>query len=202
MFNLSINKLKNAKLQLDPWPHIIIENYIDERTSVKLSKKMQLEFSWKVDTHKDMKDCVKVANNKTYFEHFGSKEFCKILVEKFNNNLPSKYLVSQTNTWHIKGASLPAHTDMHCVLNTNEKLNSNYLDCLTYQIYLPDTAEFPNSGVWLHGKWNDDRYEKIKQISCQPGTFFAYINTKRSYHSVPEQINEFNRVSHMGRIYW
>ena len=163
---------------------------------------MQLEYSWNIDSHQDMKDCVKVANDVKYFENFGSKEFCEILVEKFNHKLSSNYLVSQTNTWHIKGASLPAHTDMHCLSNTNKKMNSNYSNCLTYQIYLPDTSNFPGSGLWIHGKWNEQGWEKVKQIPCYPGTFFAYINTKKSYHSVPEQIYEFNRVSHMGRIYW
>ena len=87
---------------------------------------------------------------------------------------------------------------------SNKKFNKDYRNCLTWQLYLPDTDQYPQSGVWLHGEWDDNinGREKIKQISCLPGTFFAYVNTSKSYHSVPEQNDQFNRVSHMGRIYW
>ena len=96
--------------------------------------------------------------------------------EKFGHILPANYLATQTNTWHIKGASLPAHTDMHCLTNANKKFNKDYRNCLTWQLYLPDTDQYPQSGVWLHGEWDDNisGREKIKQISCLPGTFFFF----------------------------
>ena len=202
MFNLDI--IKNAKIDTHPWEHIIIKNYINSDIAINLSKELQETYNWKYDTHPDMKGRVQVAVNTENFEHFNSKNFCEVIVEKFGYKLPNNYLSTQTNTWHIQGATLPAHTDMHCLSNTNEKMNTNYTNCLTWQLYLPDTDKFPNSGVWLHGDWNDSENarQKIKQIPCYPGTFFAYINTKKSYHSVPEQIDNFNRVSHMGRIYW
>lgn len=200
----SLDTLKNTKVENNPWNHILIKNYIDTNTSISLSQKIQNTFNWKQDEHPDMKGCVKVAHNIENFEYFNTENFCKVIVEKFGHILPANYLATQTNTWHIKGASLPAHTDMHCLTNTNKKFNKDYRNCLTWQLYLPDTDQYPQSGVWLHGEWDDNisGREKIKQISCLPGTFFAYVNTSKSYHSVPEQNDQFNRVSHMGRIYW
>ena len=200
----SLDTLKNTKVENNPWNHILIKNYIDTNTSISLSQKIQNTFNWKQDEHPDMKGCVKVAHDIENFEYFNTENFCKVIVEKFGYILPANYLATQTNTWHIKGASLPAHTDMHCLTNTNKKFNKDYRNCLTWQLYLPDTDQYPQSGVWLHGEWDDNisGREKIKQISCLPGTFFAYVNTSKSYHSVPEQNDQFNRVSHMGRIYW
>tara|TARA_Y100000592_G_scaffold24799_1_gene38878 strand:+ start:6980 stop:7588 length:609 start_codon:yes stop_codon:yes gene_type:complete len=202
MFSLDV--LKNIQVQNNPWDHIVIENYIDNEQAIQLSKTLQDTYDWEYDTHPDMKGCVRVAQDKKGLEYFSSHDFCKVIVEKFKCNLPDNYLSTQTNTWHTQGASLPAHTDMHCLPNTNKKMSTDYTNCLTWQLYLPDTNQYPDSGVWLHGEWNDGTKsrEKVKQIQCYPGMFFAYINTDKSYHSVPEQNDQFNRVSHMGRIYW
>lgn len=200
----SLDTLKNTKVENKPWDHIVIENYIDSITAMMMSQKLQDTFNWEYDDHPDMKGYVKVAHNIENFEYFNTENFCKVIVEKFGHILPANYLATQTNTWHTKGASLPAHTDMHCIVNTNKKFNKDYRNCLTWQLYLPDTDQYPESGVWLHEDWDDkiNGRKKVKQIPCFPGMFFAYINTNKSYHSVPEQNAGFNRVSHMGRIYW
>ena len=75
MFTINLNVLKNAPVDKHPWDHIVIEDYIDRDIAKKVSKKMQLEYSWKYDTHQDMKGCVQVAVNTENFEHFNSKNF-------------------------------------------------------------------------------------------------------------------------------
>ena len=202
MFDLE--KIKKSTVINEPWQCIVVENYLEVNQAIELSKQIQNKFSWHYDNHPDMKGCVRISNDNENFEHFSSDEFCKTLSNKLGYELPRKYLVNQTNTWHTKGASLPPHTDMHCLKNINDDNNENYTMCITYQLYLPDTADFKHTGLWMHDLTKDKSNwrPKIKQLPCLPGVFFAYINTDRSYHSVPKQEESFNRVSHMGRIYW
>lgn len=202
MFDLK--KIKNSTVITNPWPCVLVDDYLTLDTAIQLSKKIQNEFDWYYDDHPDMKGCVRISNNTENFQHFASDEFCKTLIAKLGYELPSNYLLRQTNTWHTQGASLPPHTDMHCLKNTNKQCGENYTMCVTYQLYLPDTSEFKHTGLWMHSATkNEDRQRpKIKQLPCLPGVFFAYVNTVNSYHSVPKQEETFNRVSHMGRIYW
>jgi len=199
-----VGKIKKSTIIEKPWECVLIENYLEVKEAIHLSKKIQSEFNWHEDDHPDMKGCVKISDDCENFEHFASKDFCKELCTKLGYQLPEKYLVNQTNTWHIQGASLPPHTDMHCLNNVNKDNNENYTMCVTYQLYLPDTSDFPHTGLWMHDLVNDadDWRPKTKQLPCLPGVFFAYANTDKSYHSVPKQEESFNRVSHMGRIYW
>lgn len=202
MFDLE--KIKNSTVITEPWQCVLVENYLDISKAIELSKKIQNEFEWYYDDHPDMKGCVRISNNSENFEHFATDVFCKTLSAKLGHTLSDNYLVNQTNTWHTQGASLPPHTDMHCLKNTNRDNNENYTMCITYQLYLPDTSEFKHTGLWMHDVIDNanDWRPKIKQLPCLPGVFFAYVNTDKSYHSVPSQEESFNRVSHMGRIYW
>lgn len=200
----SFEKIKNSSVVNSPWPYILVDDLLTFDTAIQLSKKMQDEFDWYYDDHPDAKGCIRLSDNTEYFENFASDQFCKTLIAKLGYELPSKYRLGQSNTWHTQGASLPVHTDMHCLKGSNKKYGENFTMCVTYQLYLPDSTEFEHTGLWMHNENKDDNGQrtKIKQLPCMPGVFFAYVNTDKSYHSVPEQEEAFNRVSHMGRIFW
>ena len=48
---------------------------------------------------------------------------------------------------------------------------------------------------------NDER-TPVKQIKSLPGNYIAYRNTPNSYHSVPEQTQQFHRMLLNLKTFW
>lgn len=203
MITPDIKKFNDTKIDTYPFPHIIVDNYIEPDIVYALNKSIYNTHNWELDVAPGLAEVYFIKNyDGDYFDYFTSDNHIKALFKKFNCNLPKTYYNSATLMVHKKNAELDIHTDCDEIAyeNRSKYFNTTITKSLTQQLYLPDTDQYPETGVQLHKSYNDRT--PLKQIKCLPGTYFAYPNNKISWHGIPKQKTQFIRMSFISRTYW
>ena len=185
----------------DPFPHILVEKGIGTDTSIELNHHFVNNAEWvqEQDVAGDIKWAQQV--NLDLFDMFYDPSWLQQVFDMLNIPMPNKHYTMKSMAMHGLGAKLIPHTDgpgMSAFKNAQQQFGVDINGCVVQNIYLVDTAKYPETGMQLHDKDKN----VIKQIRCLPGTFFAYQNTEHSYHSVPEQQVEFNRILINLKTYW
>ena len=222
-FDAIIQKIKECEVHYDPWPHICIERLFSEEESRKIHEIIKQTANWEKDQTasrlKQGSPNVYLSNRNQpgkeidkIFAGFKTPMFLKEVLKKFNLVLSKNYMTSWGCSWHKKGAKQIPHTDMHVLRHTVQDQDSEFDSMLTQQIYFPNKSygvkHVEESGIWLgHEKYSEEnniysRFQRVKQIKCNPGTYMCYPNSDLTYHEVPEQLEEFDRVSGLSRTLW
>ncbi len=213
-----INKIKNSTVENTPWPYFSVNNMLDGSTSTTIHNKLKEGIEWKPDSEASRfgsgNDNIWLSSSvseeiRSIFRSLTTHNFLSEVFKKFNIDLPEKFHSSWSFAWHKKGARQFPHTDLHVIEHSSEKHGTEYNQMLTQQIYFPN-VEYgvkycEDSGMWLlNDRENDPDYEwiKAKQIKCNPGTYFCYPNSKETFHEVPIQAEEFDRISAISRTMW
>ena len=202
-FDSVMQKIKDAEVQHNPWPHICIEQFFSESESTRIHKILKEKAPWQQESQAVRLSTDPQKEIDTIFDIFKKPIFLTEILKKFNLVLPSIHMSAWGHSWHQQGAKQSPHTDMHLLDN---KDNKQYNSLFTQQIYFPDSGHNTNniedSGIWLIKEICDDtgcRFERTKQIKCKPGTYFCYPNSLDTYHEVPEQTENFDRISALSR---
>ena len=184
-----------------PFLHIIQENAIEN--PIELSKKIYSTTEWIPDPHPDLCPEIYIGENTKFLSEFETTEQAEHLFDIFKITAPENYIFASAFQLQKKGGQLDIHTDYNQIAyNVYKKdLNLDVKHSITQHIYLPDTNQYPETGVIFY-KEQKGNILPVKQIKCLPGTYFSYLNTKSSFHSVPKQEYEFNRIVWVSRLIW
>ena len=184
-----------------PFLHIIQENAIEN--PIELSKKIYSTTEWIPAPHPDLCPEIYIGENTKFLSEFETTEQAEHLFDIFKITAPENYIFASAFQLQKKGGQLDIHTDYNQIAyNVYKKdLNLDVKHSITQHIYLPDTNQYPETGVIFY-KEQKGNILPVKQIKCLPGTYFSYLNTKSSFHSVPKQEYEFNRIVWVSRLIW
>ena len=200
----------------EPFLHIIQENAIEN--PIELSKNIYSSIEWTADPRPDLcPEIYKGESTTNVFSKFETKEQAEHLFNVFRIDTPAKYIFTSDFQLQKLGGKLDIHTDYNQIefdvykteLNLDVvegtfgvcSLADGALHSITQHIYLPETDQYPETGAIFYKK-HKDTILPVKQVKCLPGTYFAYLNTESSLHSVPKQKHEFNRIVWVSRLVW
>ena len=185
----------------EPFLHIIQENAIKD--PIKLSKKIYSSVEWTADPRPDLCPEIYKGESTEFLSEFETKERAEHLFNTFKIDAPENYIFHSYLQLQKKGGQLAIHTDYNQIAYNvyKEELNLDVVHSITQHIYLPGTDQYPETGAILYKKQKGNTLP-VKQIKCLPGTYFAYLNTESSLHSVPKQKHEFNRIVWVSRLVW
>jgi len=189
----------------EPFLHIIQENAIEN--PIELSKKIYSSVEWIADPRPDMSPEIYTHEDKgesnKFLSKFETKEHTDYLFNTFKINTPANFFLDSSFQLQKKGGLLDIHTDYNEFAYDAYKrdLNLDVVHSISQHIYLPETDQYPETGAIFYKK-HKDTILPVKQIKCLPGTYFAYLNTESSLHSVPKQKHEFNRIVWVSRLVW
>ena len=189
----------------EPFLHIIQENAIEN--PIELSKKIYSSSKWIPDPQPDL--CPEIYHaehtkwHRRILAEFETKEQAEYLFNTFKIDIPKKHRFVSVFQLQKKGGQLDIHTDYNQIAYNHykEDLNLDVKHSITQHIYLPDTDQYPETGVIFYKEQKGNTLP-VKQIKCLPGTYFAYVNSEISHHSVPKQKHEFNRIVWVSRLIW
>jgi hypothetical protein len=185
----------------EPFLHIIEENAIEN--PIELSKKIYSSTKWVPDQRPDLCPEIYKGESTKFLSEFETKERADHLFNTFKIDAPENYIFASDFQLQKKGGQLAIHTDYNQIAYDvyKEELNLDVIHSITQHIYLPDTDQHPETGAIFHKKQKGSILP-VKQIKCLPGTYFAYVNSEISLHSVPKQKHEFNRIIWVSRLIW
>tara|TARA_Y100001937_G_scaffold113894_1_gene163078 strand:+ start:774 stop:1412 length:639 start_codon:yes stop_codon:yes gene_type:complete len=200
--------ITNEQIQFAPWPYLVVEKMINNDTALIIHNRLKTGVNWELDSRvssniwldKDVDKEIKMI-----FEPLTRYEFLANLIKRFNMTLPKEFDSTWSFAWHRKGAKQIPHNDMHVIDNINRKCGENFNRMFTQQIYFPETKCYADnecnceeSGIWL----SESKKKRVTQIKCNPGTYFCYPNSEQTWHEVPEQKYDFDRISAISRTLW
>ena len=185
----------------EPFLHIIEENAIEN--PIELRKKIYSSTKWVPDQRPDLCPEIYKGESTKFLSEFETKERAEHLFNTFKIDAPENYIFASDFQLQKKGGQLAIHTDYNQIAYNvyKEELNLDVIHSITQHIYLPDTDQHPETGAIFHKKQKGSILP-VKQIKCLPGTYFAYVNSEISFHSVPIQKDEFNRIVWVSRLVW
>ena len=196
----------------EPFLHIIQENAIEN--PIELSKKIYSSSKWIPDPQPDL--CPEIYHaehtkwHRRILAEFETKEQAEYLFNTFKIDIPKKHRFVSVFQLQKKGGQLDIHTDYNQSAYNDYKKElklDGVIHSITQHIYLPDTNQYPETGAIFHKEQKNIEIGSViivpvKQIKCLPGTYFAYVNSEISHHSVPKQKHEFNRIIWVSRLIW
>jgi len=185
----------------EPFLHIIQENAIEN--PIELSKKIYSSTEWIPDPRPDLCPEIYSGIDTGFLSKFETKEHAEHLFNTFKIDIPANHIITSDFQLQKKGGQLDIHTDYNQIAYEvyKEELNLDVVHSITQHIYLPETDQYPETGAIFYKKQKGNTLP-VKQIKCLPGTYFAYLNTENSLHSVPKQKAEFNRIVWVSRLLW
>ena len=185
----------------EPFLHIVQENAIEN--PIELNKKIYSTTEWIPAPNPDLCPEIYLGENTKFLSEFETIEQAEHLFNIFKITAPKNYIFNSIFQLQKKGGQLDIHTDYNQIAYNDYKkeLNLDVIHSITQHIYLPDTDQYPETGAIFYKKQKGSMIP-VKQIKCLPGTYFAYLNTESSYHSVPKQKHEFNRIVWVSRLIW
>ena len=218
MTDISTPTIKDENLHYEPFFHIEIPQIFDLETSKQLHKKFLDNMDWEpeletglanVEGVKEGKE--KVANvwwardyNFPEFDNFYSMSWISKLFTTFKLPVPDKFYQLRSLARHRAGTERPPHTDgppdSSAFRNARKRWNTEINGCIVQHIYILDTTQYPDTGMFL--RYANDERTPVKQIKSLPGNYIAYRNTPNSYHSVPEQTQQFDRMLLNLKTFW
>ena len=197
-----LNKFKDLSINKNPFPHVIINDFLDK----KLAKKIQTDIlnidgslfdsfnnpfeKNKNFSHKNKK--LLPESIKNLFKYFNSS----LWLDKLSKNFNISELEGDTNLYlwgiHIykENGELEPHLDAKICPNTNRE------KVITLCLYLSDKWKEEYGGNLL--LWNSENY-KLKDISKSISPLFnkavIFLSNEKSYHSVSKIINHITKKS-------
>jgi len=185
----------------EPFLHIIKENAVEN--PIELAKEIYDSTEWIPDIRPDLCPAIFSGQAPELLSEFETKEQAEYLFNTFKIDIPENYVFASDFQLQQKGGQLEIHTVYNQIAYDvyKEELNLDVIHSITQHIYLPDTDQHPETGAIFHKKQKGSILP-VKQIKCLPGTYFAYVNSEISFHSVPIQKDEFNRIVWVSRLIW
>ena len=185
---LSLQKIRSAEILNDPYPHIIVDDVLDDFDSL-MEELPKCEFSYFENL-----TCFPVINTETLVrsssklfsdlvDHFCNKEVENCFKEKFGVTQPSYSAAALQR--HTKNYRIPPHRDVGCKI-------------ITWMIYFKTEGVGEGAGTNLcvikegcenllnpneeHKKWK--WFDVVKRVPCKSNTMFAFAPSEISWHSV------------------
>lgn len=177
--------------QNKPYPHIVIDNFLNDEDANSLLKNFELNKNWT--------NCSLVNNYKKYqltnrnymdehcnkvFEELGSKQFTNYLskITKMNNIFLDPSLDGGGLHQIFNKGSLNIHTDFN-----SHTINKTWKRVLNILIYLnKDWKNEYNGDLEL---WDKDVKNKVKSIKPIFNRCVIFKTDKDSFHGHPEKLN-------------
>ena len=202
------NKIDNTIVIKEPFPHIIIDNFLDNDQFEKLMRDVNdvIKFN-KITSEQSEKGSILISNKKLKESQLGrdlitfleSEELMQILVKKFEDTrpkLPLKMILKPFN----------AELIFNPIVKKKKSPRNAHLDpinsYLTWLYYLRDDAEkitsvsffyYKNGFIGFDYSAEDKMYvptsnlSKEKIIEALPNRFLGFIGSENSAHAVSER---------------
>ena len=209
MIHVSLPKITTDNLHYEPFFHIEVPHGIARETNDQLHQYYLNHATWEDeeisdDSEQSSLQNVQWAQEIDYSEwtEFIQRPWLEQLFDVYKLHLPNEFYTSICCAKHGKGTSLVPHTDgppnSSAWLRAEKNFKSDISGIITQQIYILDTDQYPESGMQFYYSdfdcTNPENLRPVKQVKALPGTYLSYRNTPNSFHGVPEQTHDFNRI--------
>ena len=216
MIHVDLPKITTDNLHYEPFFHIEVPYGIARETNDQLHDYYLNNASWedeeKADGEQSSLQNVQWAQEIDYSEwnEFIQRPWLEQLFDVYKLHLPNEFYTAICCAKHGKGTSLVPHTDgppdSSSWKRAERKFKSDLSGIITQHIYILDTDKYPESGMQFHYSDFDAtdpaNLRPVKQIKALPGTYLSYRNTPNSFHGVPEQKQDFNRMLVTIKTFW
>jgi hypothetical protein len=173
-----LNNIKNTTVQMNPFPHLVIDNFLDNETYEEIKKDINnITFFDKDDNMNNRSTKMICSNNllrkeesfKKYFDILSNKNLQDLVLKKLN---PKKYKgyyksISIQIDCFRNEFKYPIHTDG----------SSKYM---TFVLYVP----INNDNKELGTKVYDKKKNLVKSVEYIPNRCFIFSPSTKSFHNM------------------
>jgi len=216
MIHVDFPNITTDNLHYEPFFHIEVPYGIVRETNDQLHDYYLNNATWEQEETSDGEHSslqnVQWGKEIDYAEwdKFRQRPWLEQLFDVYKLKLPQEFYTAICTAKHGKGTSLVPHTDgppdSSSWTLAERKFKEDLTGIITQHIYILDTDKYPESGMQLYYSDFDAtdpaNLRPVKQIKALPGTYLSYRNTPNSFHGVPEQTHDFNRMLVTIKTFW
>ena len=217
MIHVELPKITTDNLHYEPFFHIELQDCVSREQNDVLYQRYLNEATWEGEPISGKEELSKLHNVKharrieyPEWDKFRQRPWLEELFDFYKLTLPNDFHTTMGCVMHGKGTSLVPHTDgppdSSSWERAERKYKSDLTGIITQHIYILNTDQYPESGMQFHYSDFDatdpSRLRPVKQIKALPGSYVSYRNTPNSFHGVPEQTQDFNRMLVTIKTYW
>ena len=212
MYNFILNKIKTANITLEPYPHIVIDNFLEDNFFKKFNLPNYDEFDDNVyfqDNKHSKKSIVDNSlDNSNYLKLLKNKNF-NLFDDIFKNNIEIKNVIFKKFEKYLKEHlsmnldDIDTTTSINYSVSKPEYLKEIHIDRREHIInilyYLNECDDSAKLELWKEKKLSEinDVFPKrsdmllIKSYPIKKNSAIIMINLPWAYHSVSVQSSKF-----------